>query len=388
MRFSLGAEWMPQLAGNQLPSIQIRMRNSGLAGSGVGCDAPPAQTSDWEGSMRALLTPEVAPLTGIVLFKPGPDLLKLFKGRVVISTPTMDLSDKPSGLLNDSTQPLLDEPSLAAFFSHERVIAAAGGQNALASYVQSLGYCQWEQLGTWHYHEFTMAETESGPVSICCSHDTEFMKNGMPGRMDAIAKRNTALWIIRVACRQMALHGDHLLTLPELCWWASLNDVVDLIPEAPARRVLRMPKDSIPQGELKESLIAPVRLATEIIQEAAQEVKRVITLQADPESPESFMLRPKRRRWESAKYTRWVKSQPCACCNMQADDPHHIIGYGQGGMGTKSHDLFVIPLCRAHHDELHRDVRVFEAKYGSQILLLFRFLDYAIAVGVIGSVKN
>jgi len=338
--------------------------------------------------MRALLTPEVAPLTGIVLFKPGPDLLKLFKGRVVISTPTMDLSDKPSGLLNDSTQPLLDEPSLAAFFSHERVIAAAGGQNALASYVQSLGYCQWEQLGTWHYHEFTMAETESGPVSLCCSHDTEFMKNGMPGRMDAIAKRNAALWIIKVACNQMALHGNHLLTLPELCWWASLNGVVDLIPEAPARRVLRMSKDAIPQGELKESLIAPVRPATEIIQEAGQEVKRIITLQADPESPESFMLRPKRRRWENAKYTRWVKSQPCACCNMQADDPHHIIGYGQGGMGTKSHDLFVIPLCRAHHDELHRDVRAFEEKYGSQIVLLFRFLDYAIAVGVIGSVKK
>lgn len=45
-------------------------------------------------------------------------------------------------------------------------------------------------------------------------------------------------------------------------------------------------------------------------------------------------------------------------------------------------------LCRAHHDELHRDVRAFEGKYGSQIVLLFRFLDYAIAVGVIGSVKN
>ncbi|MFN2046964.1 DUF968 domain-containing protein [Pantoea agglomerans] len=338
--------------------------------------------------MRALLTPEVAPRTGIVLFKPGPDLLKLFKGRVVISTPTMDLTDKPSGLLNDSTQPLLDEPSLAAFFGHERVITAAGGLNALASYVQSLGYCQWEQRGTWHYHEFTMAETESGPVSICCSHDTEFMKNGMPGRMDAIAKRNAALWIIRVACSQMALPVDHLLTLPELCWWASLNDVVDLIPETPARRVLRMPKDAVPQGELKESLIAPVRPATEIIQEAGQEVKRIITLQADPESPESFMLRPKRRRWKNAKYTRWVKSQPCACCNMQADDPHHIIGYGQGGMGTKSHDLFVIPLCRAHHDELHRDVRAFEEKYGSQIVLLFRFIDYAIAVGVIGSSKN
>ena len=51
MRFSLGAEWMPQLAGNQLPSIQIRMRNSGIAGSWVDCDTLPTQTSDWEGGM-------------------------------------------------------------------------------------------------------------------------------------------------------------------------------------------------------------------------------------------------------------------------------------------------------------------------------------------------
>ena len=62
--------------------------------------------------MRALLTPEVAPRTGIVLFKPGPELLRLFQGRVVISTPTLDMVDLPSGRLNDGTQPLLDEPSL------------------------------------------------------------------------------------------------------------------------------------------------------------------------------------------------------------------------------------------------------------------------------------
>lgn len=338
--------------------------------------------------MRALLTPEVAPRTGIVLLKPGPELMRLFSGRVVISTPTMDMADLPSGRLNDGTQPLLDEPSLIPFFSHERVKKAAGGPNALASFVQSFGCCQWEQLGVWHHHEFTVSEIENGLVSLCYSHDNEFRENGVPGSLENIAKGNTALWIIRAACSQMALNGDHQLTLPELCWWATLNDVIDLIPEAPARRVLRMPKESIHSGELKEVRIVPVRPAREVIQDAAQLVKKIIDLRTDPESPESFMKRPKRKRWESEKYTRWVKSQTCACCGIQADDPHHIIGHGQGGMGTKAHDLFVIPLCRAHHDELHRDMRAFEAKYGSQIELLFRFLDHAIAVGVIGTDKK
>ncbi|WP_367396287.1 DUF968 domain-containing protein [Pantoea sp. Ep11b] len=338
--------------------------------------------------MRALLTPEIAPRTGIVLFRPGPELLKLFKTRVVISTPTMDMADLPSGRLNDGTQPLLDEPSLIPFFSHERVIEAAGGPSALGSFVQSFNCCQWEQSGVWHHHDFTVSEIESGLVSLCYSHDNEFRENGVPGSLENVAKGNTALWIIRAACSQMALPLDHHLTMPELCWWASLNDLIDLIPEASARRVLRMPKEPVQSGEIKEARIIPTRPAREVIQAAAQIVKKIISLQADPESPESFMKRPKRKRWENEKYTRWVKSQSCACCGSQADDPHHIIGHGQGRMGTKAHDLFVIPLCRAHHDELHRDMKSFEAKYGSQIELLFRFLDHAIAVGVIGTDKK
>ncbi|WP_374990878.1 DUF968 domain-containing protein [Escherichia coli] len=83
------------------------------------------------------------------------------------------------------------------------------------------------------------------------------------------------------------------------------------------------------------------------------------------------------------KYTRWVKTQPCACCGMPADDPHHLIGHGQGGMGTKAHDLFVLPLCRKHHNELHTDTVAFEEKYGSQLELIFRFIDRALAIGVL-----
>uniref|UniRef100_UPI00207B3D32 DUF968 domain-containing protein n=1 Tax=Escherichia coli TaxID=562 RepID=UPI00207B3D32 len=83
------------------------------------------------------------------------------------------------------------------------------------------------------------------------------------------------------------------------------------------------------------------------------------------------------------QYTRWVKTQPCACCGMPADDPHHLIGHGQGGMGTKAHDLFVLPLCRKHHNELHTDTVAFEEKYGSQLELIFRFIDRALAIGVL-----
>jgi hypothetical protein len=131
---------------------------------------------------------------------------------------------------------------------------------------------------------------------------------------------------------------------------------------------------------MRESDIVPSASATSLVQEKA---KKILTLSVDPESPESFMLRPKRRRWVNETYTRWVKTQPCVCCNKPADDPHHLIGHGQGGMGTKAHDLFVIPLCRAHHNELHADPVAFEAKYDDQLVLVFRVIDRALAIGVL-----
>ncbi|EBG2988618.1 DUF968 domain-containing protein, partial [Salmonella enterica subsp. enterica serovar Typhimurium] len=45
--------------------------------------------------------------------------------------------------------------------------------------------------------------------------------------------------------------------------------------------------------------------------------------------------------------------------------------------------LFVLPLCRTHHNELHADTVAFEEKYGSQLELIFRFIDRALAIGVL-----
>ncbi len=101
--------------------------------------------------------------------------------------------------------------------------------------------------------------------------------------------------------------------------------------------------------------------------------KTLVSIAVDPESPAQYLQRQKPQREEMPVYTRWVKTQKCMTCGNQADDPHHIIGHGLGGMGTKADDLFVIPLCRKCHNELHAGVKDFEEKYGSQLLLLIRF---------------
>ncbi|MTC72317.1 DUF968 domain-containing protein [Providencia sp. wls1914] len=138
---------------------------------------------------------------------------------------------------------------------------------------------------------------------------------------------------------------------------------------------------------LSDKSAGPISLSQSFLSDELkdiEEIKQVLDLAVDPEPPASFMKFPKLQRWESVRYLQWVKSQPCCVCGATADDAHHIIGHGQGGIGTKAHDLFTIPLCRVHHSELHKDPKQWEQENGSQLVLLFKFLDRSIGLGVFG----
>ena len=50
----------------------------------------------------------------------------------------------------------------------------------------------------------------------------------------------------------------------------------------------------------------------------------------------------------------FVAEQPCVVCAKQPCDAHHV-RFAQGrGLGLKVSDEFTVPLCRAHHRQLHR----------------------------------
>ncbi|EKS54528.1 putative cytoplasmic protein [Citrobacter freundii ATCC 8090 = MTCC 1658 = NBRC 12681] len=229
--------------------------------------------------MRALLKPVVARELGVVLLKPGSELMSLFSCECVLveSQPAV-MERLPAGRVPDVRQPLASDGSLRPFFLDEKVIKAAGGLSGLDYWLLCYGgnCCQWPH-SDYHYHELTTMRHEPGSVLLC-------------GHCD-----------------------DHLR---------------DHYSEQPAELAIG-------------------------------------------------------NRWTAPRYLAWIKTQPCESYRRPADDPHHLIGHGQGGMGTKAHDLFVIPLCREHHDELHADSVAFEAKYGDQLLLIFRVIDRALAIGVL-----
>ena len=327
--------------------------------------------------MRALLKPVVIPELGLVAFRPGSQLLPHFRGRMLIENEPERLSDLPSGEIPAAEQPLAEDPALRSVFTNEAVLRRAGGLSGLEDWLLRDNSCQWPHE-PWHMESITTMRHIPGVVRLCW-HCDNLLRDQQSSAVESIALANCAAYILIAVRRELGFDDTHALTLPELCWWLARNSLADAIPETAARHILRLPTPVI-QSVTRESDLVPTRGPSEIVQETA---KKILALRIDPETPESFMLRPKRRRWENPTYTRWVKAQQCACCSNPADDPHHVIGHGQGGMGTKAHDLFVLPLCRAHHDELHRDPVVFEAKYGSQLTLLFRFIDHALAIGVI-----
>lgn len=74
-------------------------------------------------------------------------------------------------------------------------------------------------------------------------------------------------------------------------------------------------------------------------------------------------------------YLAWVRKMPCCFCSAPPpSDPHH---YGPRGVGQKTDDLRVAPLCRPCHDVLHSQPltpRIREVLLAAQVDLLVRWI--------------
>ncbi|OCG72975.1 DUF968 domain-containing protein [Gilliamella sp. Occ4-3] len=338
--------------------------------------------------MKAILTPYCQPELGLVILKPGAELLKkLCTGnRIIISQSGEEYAGIKSGIIQDE-QPLLNNKYIDPFILHDTVVDKLKNLYNFDYFLNQRYKCQLED-GEYCHHELVNEKVGNSAIRVCWHHNKDLV---IDDNVKTLAKRNLKKFLIECVINQLKHDSNHLLSIQELAWWAVINQLHELIPENMARLLHNRPIEEIKSVYKESDLVASddrsaPMLRTEISNAfncMATLTKPIRKIAVDPESPESFMLRPKMRRWESAKYTQWVKAQPCVCCGKQADDPHHIIGYGQGKMGGKAHDIFTLPLCREHHNELHRGVEAWEQTHGSQILLLVQFLDRVFGMKVI-----
>ena len=324
--------------------------------------------------MKALLTPFCQPELGLVILKPGTELLKkLSTGkRIIISQCEDEHVGTKSGILQNE-QPLLNNEYIDQFIFHDTVVNKLKNLYRFDFWLNKNFKCQLDDNNYCH-HELVNEKIGNSAIHVCWHHNKDLV---IDDKIKVIAKRNLKQFLIECIITQLKHNSNHLLSIQELAWWAVINQLYELIPENMARLLYGRQIEKIKSVYKESEIIAYDDRSTTRLKDEIKKIK------LDPESPESFMLRPKMKRWESEKYIQWVKNQPCVCCGKQADDPHHIIGHGQGKMGGKAHDIFTIPLCRKHHNELHQNVEIWEQKYGSQLLLLFRFLDRAFGMCVL-----
>lgn len=66
-----------------------------------------------------------------------------------------------------------------------------------------------------------------------------------------------------------------------------------------------------------------------------------------------------KKPWKCQAYRDYVKQLPCLICASPAVDAHHIRETLDRTMGRRISDVWVVPLCRAHHNDLHAHSRTF-----------------------------
>ena len=348
--------------------------------------------------MRVLLRPVLVPELGLVVLKPGRESIQIFHNpRVLVEPEPKSMRNLPSGVVPAVGQPLAEDKTLLPFFSNERVIRAAGGVGALSDWLlRHVTSCQWPN-GDYHHTETVIHRYGTGAMVLCWHCDNQLCDQTSES-LEQLAHQNLSAWMIDVIRHAISGTQERELSLAELSWWAVCNQVADALPESVLCRSLGLPVEKIRSVYRESDIVPGEQTATSILKQRTKNIalplhvhqqqpplqeKTLVSIAVDPESPAQYLQRQKPQREEMPVYTRWVKTQKCMTCGNQADDPHHIIDHGLGGMGTKADDLFVIPLCRKCHNELHAGVKDFEEKHGSQLLLLIRFLMHARNSGVL-----
>ena len=82
---------------------------------------------------------------------------------------------------------------------------------------------------------------------------------------------------------------------------------------------------------------------------AAQDAQQPL-LRLPPPRP----VTPKTLRLRDKAHLEAIAHRPCLVCGRSPADPHHLRFAQPNALGRKSSDEFVVPLCRLHHDEVHK----------------------------------
>lgn len=337
--------------------------------------------------MKALLNPARVPEHGLVILKPSNALMSLFYGPIIVSSAGEEYAGHKPGLLPEFVPSLASGSRFTAFFMNAEVIKAAGGSGALRQWVVRKHHCcEWicrPDEDDYHHKELKVTPIGASAVRLCWHHDNTLV-DFTAERVESIAAKNAAAFVVDAIRRHFRIPDDNDLTDIELACWAIVNGVAQHLPDPLIRRLLKMSENEPITSVMREcDLDVNPAIPEQLISMVSERERPILRASIEPAAPAQYMLKPKIMRFECKTYTDWVKTQACCGCSRPADDPHHIIGNGFGGTATKAGDFHCFPLCRQCHDQLHEDVDAWERKHNSQEYHTLRTQERALGLGII-----
>jgi hypothetical protein len=103
-------------------------------------------------------------------------------------------------------------------------------------------------------------------------------------------------------------------------------------------------------GEPEAVLRSPLKSSSSHPRSPRKSIKTPLAESVD----KSQLTHPEPRRLRDREHVRFVAKQPCLICGRNPSDPHHLRFVQRQALGRKVSDEYTVPLCRAHHRELHR----------------------------------
>ncbi len=88
--------------------------------------------------------------------------------------------------------------------------------------------------------------------------------------------------------------------------------------------------------------------------DATTEFRDQILAEKTSSIDKGVLVFPEPRRIRDRDHIRHVIKQPCLICGRRPSDPHHLRFAQSRALSRKVSDEFTVPLCRAHHREVHR----------------------------------
>jgi hypothetical protein len=119
----------------------------------------------------------------------------------------------------------------------------------------------------------------------------------------------------------------------------------DIAPAAPGKDaeapdVLRAKEKRIPAAP--ESRKLQLRRNKNALREATFKIDKSVLTIGEP------------KRHRNKEHLRFVAGQACLICGREPSDPHHLRFAQPRALGRKVSDEYVVPLCRTHHRQVHK----------------------------------